>query len=150
MGSLAKVEVEQVVIIAILLIIGFIPLYRYSWQINLLSFKEDEAMAMGINVKRVRTILIFAATLLCSASVAISGIIGWVGLVIPHFARIIIGPNNKNLIPISFLVGAIFLLIMDNASRSLLATEIPIGILTSIVGAPIFIILLLRGKNGWN
>ncbi|NTV91651.1 MAG: iron chelate uptake ABC transporter family permease subunit, partial [Clostridiales bacterium] len=98
---------------------------------------------------KIRIILILAATLLTSASIAISGMIGWVGLIIPHLARLIVGPNYKVLLPASALMGATFLLIVDDVARTLFITEIPLGILTAIIGAPFFLYLLFKGRSSW-
>lgn len=149
MGSLSAVQMEDVFILAIIAVVSMIPIFLNSWKINLLSFSEEEAMSMGIHTRFFRLEMILAATLLCSASVAIGGIIGWVGLVIPHIARLLAGPNMKKLIPMAFLIGGIYLLFIDDISRSLFAMEIPIGILTSIIGAPVLIGLLIRGRTGW-
>lgn len=102
---------------------------------------------MGLNVKRLRGLFILCATLLTAASVAIAGMIGWIGLIIPHMARFIVGPNCKVLLPMSFLVGGSFLLLVDNVARNLFTVEIPLGILTSIIGAPFFFYLLLKRKK---
>ena len=113
-------------------------------RLNILTLGDDEAQTMGVNAKRLRSAVIFAATLVTAASVSVSGVIGWVGLVIPHLTRRMVGNNYKYLMPASMLFGAIFLLMVDNLSRNLLATEIPLGILTSLIGAPFFIYLITR------
>ena len=102
---------------------------------------------MGMNVKRLRFIFILCATLLTAASVSVAGMIGWIGLIIPHMARFIVGPNNKVLLPMASLVGASFLLLVDNVARLLFTVEIPLGILTSIIGAPFFFYLLIKRKR---
>ena len=99
---------------------------------------------MGVNAKRLRMAVIICATLVTAASVSVSGMIGWVGLVIPHISRRLTGNNYKHLLPASMLFGAIFLLLVDDVSRNLLTTEIPIGILTSLIGAPFFIYLISK------
>ena len=111
---------------------------------------DNEAQSLGVNPSRVRLLVIIGATLLTSAAVSISGIVGWIGLIIPHMARMIVGPDNKILIPASLSLGASFLLIMDNLSRTLISIEIPIGILTAIVGVPLFLYLLRRGYSEWS
>ncbi len=131
------------------MLIGFVILMIQRWKLNVLSFGEEEATSLGINVRQTRTSIIIAATLLVSASVAISGIIGWVGLVIPHVARAIAGPNYKNLIPVSMFTGAIYLLIVDDICRLALSLEIPIGIATAILGVPFFIVIFKHNMKGW-
>lgn len=112
-----------------------------------MTMGEEEAKAMGINTKFIRLIVIICATMLTSASVAVSGMIGWVGLVIPHFTRMITGPDFRRLIPASMILGASFMLIVDNFSRMLTTQEIPLGILTAFIGAPFFIYLIMREGN---
>ena len=118
------------------------------WRINVLTMGDDEASTMGVNARRVRLIVILAATLVTAASVSISGMIGWVGLVIPHFARMIVGCDYRKLLPASMLMGASFLLIVDDVARLVASSEIPIGILTAFVGAPFFLYLITRRKQG--
>ena len=118
------------------------------WRLNLMTFGEDEAKAMGVNVTAIRLISIICATLLTASVVSIAGTIGWVGLMIPHLVRFMVGPNNKTLIPLSLLTGGVFMLIVDDICRSLLAYEIPLGVLTSLLGAPFFIFILYKRKGG--
>lgn len=117
------------------------------WRMNLLSLSDFEAKSLGENTVVLRTVTILCATLLTAASVAITGGIGWVGLIIPHMARIIVGHDFRKVLPVSALLGASFLLIMDNIARSALATELPIGTLTSIIGAPIFFFILIKFRR---
>ena len=150
LGSMKNITMEQLGVALIPSAIGFVILIWGGYKINLLSFSDEEAMSMGLNVKIFRIVILLGATLLCAASVATAGVVGWVGLVVPHIARILIGPDNKKLMPASFITGAAFLLIIDDIARSLLYFELPISILTGAIGAPVFIILLLKGgKNGW-
>lgn len=144
MGSLAKVSYKDLTFFLIPFVLGVIPIFSLRWKFNLLSFGEDEAKSMGIDVSTVRIVCIICATLLTAAVVSIAGTIGWVGLMIPHLVRFIVGPNNKTVIPFSLLTGALFMLIVDNFCRSLLAYEIPLGVLTSLIGAPFFIYILFR------
>ncbi|MGC4019062.1 MAG: iron ABC transporter permease [Muricomes sp.] len=113
-----------------------------------MAFGEEEAKAMGVDTERVRLIIILSSTLLTASSVALCGVIGWVGLVVPHIARFLVGANYLSLLPCSMLLGGLFMLIVDNVARSLTAGEIPLGVLTSIIGAPIFLYLLFKGKGG--
>ena len=149
MGSLASVTMNEIIIIIIPLFIGFIILYLLKWNINLLAMGDEEAQSLGINPIKTRFLIIIAGTLLTSAAVSISGIIGWIGLIVPHMARIIVGPDNKILLPASLSLGASFLLLVDNFSRALISIEIPIGILTAIIGVPIFLYLLRWGYSQW-
>lgn len=119
------------------------------WRLNLLAFGDETAHSLGLNVKRERLIHITLATILASAAVAVCGIVGWVGLVVPHLARLIVGPDHVRLIPTTMLMGAIFVLVVDTLSRTLIASEIPLGIVTALVGAPVFAILLRRGERAW-
>lgn len=144
MGSLSGADWEDVGMAVIPMLIGTVPLLFLRWRMNILTLGDDEARTMGVNAVRVRSIVIFCATLITAASVAVSGLIGWVGLVIPHLSRKLVGNNYKHLLPASMLFGSAFLLVVDNVSRNLLATEIPIGILTAFIGAPFFIWLITR------
>lgn len=147
MGSLAKVSYTDILFFLIPFVLGVIPIMALRWKLNLLSFGEDEAKSMGISVSTVRIVCIICATLLTASVVSIAGTIGWVGLMIPHLVRFISGPNNKTLIPFSLLTGALFMLVVDNCCRTLLAYEIPLGVLTSLIGAPFFIYILFRTRG---
>ena len=144
MGSLNGTAPRDLLLALIPMAIGLIPLLLLRWRINVLTLGDDEARTMGINAPRLRVLVILCATLITAAGVAVSGVIGWVGLVVPHLSRKLVGNNYKRLMPTSMLLGAIFLLLADNISRNLLATEIPIGILTSFIGAPFFIHLISK------
>ena len=126
-----------------------VPLFLLRFRLNILAFGEEEAKAMGVNVKFYSFIIICASTLLTASSVAFCGIIGWVGLIVPHIARSIVGANFNALLPASMLIGALFLLIVDTVARCAMASEIPLGIITSLIGAPVFIYLLYQSKKGW-
>ena len=145
MGSLVSIQPEDLAFAIIPMLVGFIPLYLLRWRINLLTVGEEEALSMGINTGRLRLVVIICATLLTAISVSISGVIGWVGLVIPHFCRMIFGYDFRRLIPTNMLFGATFLIVVDNVARLATTSEIPIGILTSFIGAPIFVYLILTG-----
>ena len=144
MGSLSSFRSSDLILVVTVAIIASVPILLISWRINLLSLSEEEAKSMGVNTTRLRLIVIASSTLLTAASVASSGQIGWVGLVIPHFSRMIVGSNTKESIPASMLLGASFLTIVDTIARSITTSEIPIGILTSFVGAPFFLYLIIR------
>ncbi len=149
MGGLSSIRANDVKIILIPVLIGLIPLILIRWKLNVLSFGEEEAKAMGIDTTKLRIIVIICSTLLTASAVSISGMVGWIGLIIPHFARMIVGPNYKILLPASLLIGSTFLLLVDDVARSAFTVEIPLGILTSLIGAPFFIYLLIKGKRGW-
>ncbi|HBE76206.1 MAG TPA: iron ABC transporter permease [Firmicutes bacterium] len=149
MGGLSTVGSKDVFKAFIPILIGAVPLFLLRWRLNALSFGEEEAKALGINTERIRLAVILCSTLLTASSVAIGGMVGWVGLVIPHFSRMIVGPNYKTLLPVSLLIGSSFLLVVDDVARSVFAMEIPLGILTSIIGAPFFVYLLMKGRRGW-
>lgn len=142
MGSLNGTSPSDVFFAVIPMSVGLTILFLLRWRINILTLGDDEARTIGVNAKKLRILVIFSATLITAASVSVSGMIGWVGLVIPHMARRLVGNNYNHLMPASMLLGAIFLLLVDDISRNLLATEIPIGILTSVIGAPFFIYLI--------
>lgn len=147
MGSLAGTRGNDVKFVIVPMLMGLLPLFLLRWQVNLLTLDEEEAHTMGINTQRLRMVIILCATLLTAASVSVSGMIGWVGLVIPHLCRWLVGNDCRYLFPASMLFGAGFLLLVDNVSRNLLATEIPIGILTAFIGAPFFIYLMTRKES---
>lgn len=144
MGSLNGSAPEDVLFAIVPMAIGLVPLFFLRWRVNILTLGDEEARTIGVNAKRLRVIVIVCATLITAASVSVSGVISWVGLVIPHLSRRLVGNNYKHLMPASMLFGAIFLLLVDNVSRNLLAREIPIGILTAFIGAPFFIYLISR------
>ena len=150
MGSLASINADKLLMILIPVIIGLVILLLLRWHMNLLAMGDEEAQSLGLNPSRIRLLIIAGCTLLTSAAVSISGIVGWVGLIIPHMARMIVGPDNRVLLPASLSLGASFLLLIDNISRAVIAIEIPIGILTAIIGVPIFLYLLKRGYSEWS
>ena len=147
MGSLAAVVPSSLPLLVIPLVIGLIPLILMKWRINLLSLPDEEALSMGINITRMRIIVIVCATLITSSIVAVGGLIGWVGLIIPHMARITAGPDFRKLLPASLLMGSTFLLLVDDIARGATSMEIPLGILTAAVGAPFFLILMYRSQR---
>ena len=149
MGSLSTTSMKDIKVMLSPFLLGLVPLMLLRWKLNILSFGEEEAKAMGVDTAKLRAIIVICSTLLTAGSVSVCGIIGWVGLVVPHLARMLAGPNYKILLPVSLLFGSIFLVIVDTAARSAFPLEIPLGILTSLVGAPFFIYLLIKGKRGW-
>jgi len=149
MGSLSSVSNTDIIAVAPPILLGSLCLYLIRWRINLLSLGEEEAQALGLDTKRMTVVLIVASTIITASAVCISGIIGWVGLVVPHIGRMLVGPDFRNLVPVSAILGASFLLVVDDIARTLTATEIPLGILTALVGAPFFAYLLTQKKVGW-
>lgn len=147
MGSLSGTRMGTVRFAAVCMAVGLVPLLLLRWRMNLLTLSPDEARAMGVYTDRLRLAVILSSTVLTAAAVSVSGMIGWVGLVIPHLSRRIVGSDCRRLMPMSCLFGAAFLLLVDNMARCLTATEIPIGILTAFVGAPFFIYLMVRGGD---
>lgn len=150
MGSLASITRDNLILPLLLMAAAFLPLYFLRWKINLLSFGDGEAKSLGIPVERLRLTVIICATLMTAAAVAISGIIGLVGFVVPHLVRFIVGPDFRFLLPGSALMGGLFLLASDNLARTLWTMEIPLGILTSLFGVPFFLYLLIKYHHSWD
>ena len=144
MGSFSGKQWHDVRFALPFMLLGTVPLLLLRWRMNLLTMGDDEARAMGVDANRLRLLVVVCATLVTAASVSVSGVIGWVGLVIPHMARRVAGNDYRRLLPVTILLGAIFLLAVDDLCRNLLAVEIPIGILTSFIGAPFFLALMLK------
>lgn len=149
MGSLAGLRYTRLLVIFPGFLAAGVVLFLYRWRINILSMGNREAKSLGLNVRRDRTVVILAATLLTALVVSISGIIGWVGIVIPHLARMIVGPDFRKLLPVSASLGTCYLLVIDDLCRTLSAQEIPIGVITGIIGIPIFLYFILREKVSW-
>ena len=144
MGSLSGVGFEELMLGSPFIIIGIIVIFLLRWKMNMLSLHEDESKSLGVNVKVVRLFTIMSAALITASVVSICGNVGWVGLLIPHISRMMFGNNNKSVIPASIGLGAIFMIVIDTIARSATASEIPISILTAIIGAPFFITLLRK------
>lgn len=145
MGSLSSIRPRDVLFLVLPVALGLIPLLVLSWRMNLLTLGDEEARSMGVNTRLLRLAVIVCATLLTAASVAVSGMIGWIGLVIPHFCRMLFGYDYRRLLPAAALFGAAFLVVVDDIARLAYTGELPLGILTAFVGAPIFLYLLLTG-----
>lgn len=150
LGSLASITTRDILPALPMVLVGLIPLALLRWRINVLSLGDEEARALGIEAGRTRFIVIAAATLITASVTALAGVVGWVGLVIPHIARMLVGPGFGRLLPASALIGAGYLLIVDTLARSLAAVEVPLGVLTAVIGAPFFVWLLARGRRGWS
>jgi iron complex transport system permease protein len=149
LGSLAAVAPVDLLGVLPPIFVGLVPLYLLRWRMNLMSLGEEEARALGVDTARLRLVFIVAATLITAAAVSVSGVIGWVGLVIPHIARMLVGPDFARLLPASLLLGAGYLLVIDDLARSVTALEIPLGVLTAALGAPFFLWLLVRARHAW-
>lgn len=150
LGSLAGIKQSDLALTLVPVIIGLSPLMILRWRIGVLSLGEDEARALGIETGRIRFVVVLGATLVTAAAVSAAGIVGWIGLMVPHMARLMTGPRFDRLLPVSTLLGAPFLVIVDMVARSLATTEIPLGILTAVIGAPVFLILLSRRRHAWD
>ncbi|MHB8962843.1 MAG: FecCD family ABC transporter permease [Saccharofermentanales bacterium] len=144
MGSFSAIHTKDIAFLLPVMVIGILPLFLLRWRLNVLTLGEEESRSLGVDTAKFRLAVILCATLITSASVAVSGIVGWVGLVIPHIARKTVGCDFKNLLPASMLTGAMFLIIVDDLARTLATVEIPLSILTAFVGAPFFLHVILR------
>jgi iron complex transport system permease protein len=149
LGSLNNASNKDMAIVGPIIVSGITILILIRWRINLLAMGEEDARALGVDTGRIRATVIICATMISAAAVSIAGIIGWIGLVIPHKGRLLVGPDNKYLLPVAVLVGASYLVAVDTIARTAIESEIPIGILTAMVGAPIFAYLLRKTRSGW-
>lgn len=149
MGSLAGVSFEAIALGVPLVVLGSLAIYLLRWRLNVLALSEDEARAAGLNLKVLRPVSIVAATLITASVVSMCGQVGWIGLLVPHCARMLVGNNNRVIIPVSLLLGATMMLLIDTLARTITASEIPISVLTALLGAPFFIILLRRTGGNW-
>ncbi|GEP59096.1 FecCD family ABC transporter permease [Reyranella soli] len=150
LGSLSGIKVADMQTVAPLVLLGLVPLGLLRWRIGVLSLGDDEAKALGVNVRFVRGVVILAATLITATAVSVSGVIGWIGLVIPHMARLLVGPRYDRVLPVAALMGAAFLVLIDTVARTAARIEIPLGLLTALFGAPVFVWLLARGRRMWS
>jgi iron complex transport system permease protein len=149
MGSLGSVSYNSLLFGAPLIIVGLVILFALKWRLNILPLPDDESRSLGVNIRLLRVVTVICATMITAASVAMCGQVGWVGLLIPHICRMAFGSNNLKILPASISFGAVFMLIIDTVARSATAAEIPISILTALLGAPVFI-MLLRRSGGWS
>lgn len=150
MGSLASARYEDLLVAALPMAAGMAGLFAMRWRLNVLAMGDKEAQALGINISLTKGLAILCAALATAAAVCVSGTIGWVGLVIPHIGRMLAGDDNTVLIPVSISLGATYLVLVDNLARTLTGSELPLGILTAIIGAPFFVYLLKKTKGrGW-
>jgi iron complex transport system permease protein len=149
LGSLASISPRDLLIAAPLSLLGLVPMLLLRWRMNLLSLPDDEARALGVEVGRLRTLVVTCATLMTASMVAISGIIGWVGLLVPHAARLLVGPDVGRLLPLAMLMGAAFMVAVDTLCRTLAAIEVPPGVLTALIGTPLFLWLFATARRSW-
>ena len=146
MGSVQSVKMDVLLYVSPIFIVGAVILVLLSWQLNIMSFGENEARTLGVNLKLLRGVTIIMASMLTASAVSISGTIGWIGLIIPHLCRLCVGSDNTKVIPVSMLMGALFLLIMDTVARTVTSLEVPLSILTGLIGAPVYAWLLWKQK----
>jgi iron complex transport system permease protein len=149
LGSLASISPKDLVVAAPLALLGLAPMLLLRWRMNLLALPDDEARALGVDTRRLRTLVVACATLMTASVVAVSGIIGWVGLLIPHAARLLVGPDFGRLLPLAMLMGAGFLLAVDTLCRTLATIEVPPGVLTALIGTPFFLWLFALARRTW-
>ncbi len=149
LGSLASIAPRDLAVAAPLALLGLVPKLLQRWRMNLLALPDDEARALGVDTRRLRAVVVAAATLMTAASVAIGGIIGWVGLLVPHAARLVVGPDFGRLLPLAMLIGAAFLLAVDTLCRTVAPIEVPPGVLTALVGTPFFLWLFAASRRSW-
>jgi iron complex transport system permease protein len=149
LGSLASIAPKDLLVAAPLAVAGLVPMLLLRWRMNLLALPDDEARALGVDTLRLRTVVVACATLMTASVVAISGIIGWVGLLIPHAARLVVGPDFGRLLPLAMLMGAGFMLAVDTLCRTIATIEVPPGVLTALIGTPFFLWLFALARRPW-
>jgi iron complex transport system permease protein len=149
MGSFSLADWAQVRSAGIGIVLGCLPIFLLRWRLNVISMGDEEARSLGVNVSRKRIIFIASATLAVTSAVAVSGIIGWIGLMVPHIVRMLVGPDHRRLIPLTMACGATFMIAADTVARNLSSADVPVGIVTALTGAPFFIYLMRRGKESW-
>ena len=149
LGGLTGVTWANVPLLALVTVTGSLVFILIRWRLNVLSLGDAEALSLGLNPDRLKLLIIVCATLMTAMAVSVGGVIGWVGLVIPHAGRILVGPDHDRLVPVTLALGASFLLTIDTVSRTMLPSEVPLGVLTGLIGVPILIVLLRRNRTGW-
>jgi iron complex transport system permease protein len=149
LGSLAAISPRDILFSIPFLLVGLAPMLLLRWRMNLLALPDDEARALGVDTRKLRTLVVACATLMTASAVAISGIIGWVGLLIPHAARMLVGPDFGRLLPLAMLLGAAFLLAVDTLCRTMATIEVPPGVLTALIGTPFFLWLFALSRRPW-
>ena len=149
LGSLAAVTMTDLVAVLSGVVIGMVPLVLLRWRMNVMTLSDEEARALGINSRWMRLAVIASATLMTAVSVSVSGVVGWIGLIVPHFARLLVGPDFGRLLPGAMLLGASYLLAVDTLARTIAPIEVPLGVLTAFIGTPFFIWLLAATRRAW-
>lgn len=150
MGSFSTITYYKLFLVTLPVLLGILLLFLLGFRINVLSLGDDNATALGVSVEKTRWLVLIATTLITAATVAVAGTIGWVGLVVPHIARIMVGPDHRILLPVAAIFGVIYMIIIDTLARSVSSGEIPLGVLTALIGAPVFVWLLRKNQDkGW-
>ena len=149
LGSVADVKMDDLIYVAVPVVAGIIGLVLLRWKINIMTLDEEEAASLGIETSKLNGVIILLSTVITASVVSISGMISWVGLVVPHIGRMIVGNDYRRLMPAAIALGGIFMLVLDSISRVVFPSEIPLGILTSLVGTPFFLYLMIKGKRSW-
>jgi iron complex transport system permease protein len=149
LGGLTGATWADIPLLVVITVGGGALLWLLRWRLNVLSLGDEEAVTLGINPNRLKLLIIVVSTLMTAVAVSVGGVIGWIGLVVPHAGRILVGPDHLRLVPASLSLGAVFLLMIDNISRTMLPTEVPLGVLTGLIGVPLLILLLRRNRTGW-
>ena len=147
MGSVTSATYKKLIVGSPLILIGIAIIFLLRWRLNILSLSEDEAKSSGIDIKKTRMLFILASTVITASCVSMCGQVGWIGLLIPHCARMLVGSNNRYVIPVSISLGACFMILIDTLSRTISVIELPLSILTAIIGAPVFISLLSKNRS---
>jgi iron complex transport system permease protein len=149
LGSFSETSYRKLATVVPLILLGTAGLLLVRWRLNVLAMGEEEARSLGVKAELLKGIIIVCTTLITAAAVSVSGLVGWVGLVIPHVGRMMVGPDHQTLLPATLAIGAAYLILIDTLARTMTAQEIPVGILTAVIGAPFFAYLLRRTKGGW-
>lgn len=149
MGGLGRIGRGDLAVPTLILVLSLAVLYAVRWQISVLAAGDDEAAALGVNRRLVWVVVVGAATIMTSTAVSLAGIVGWIGLVVPHLARFVVGPSFDRLLPTAVLMGAGMLVLVDDIARSATSMELPLGVLTALIGAPFFVLLLSRARGQW-
>lgn len=151
MGSFSTITYHKLFLVTLPVLLGILLLFLLRFRINVLSLGDENAAALGVSVEKTRWLVLLATTLITAATVAVAGTIGWVGLVVPHITRIIVGSDHQKLLPTAVVFGAIYMIIIDTLARSATSAEIPLGVLTALIGAPVFVWLLRKNQDkGWH
>lgn len=149
MGSLSGASLHTLALGLPFIVIGVLVILALRWRLNILSLSEDEARSMGVNISALRLVVIVASSMITASCVSMCGSVGWIGLLVPHAARMLMGSDNRSVVPVSISLGATFLLVIDTLARAASSAEVPISILTAVIGAPFFVVLLKKTGGAW-